>query len=150
MSRYPQDNFRSFLDKENVGLLHWLLRPSQARRRSQAPPRSQAPRRARQLERTHHGLDHLLARRVQAIFTGLKLTQTGSTIGGGPNVHVPEVISVSAGPPVEVDIRTLPGQMADDFTAHAPAIAENLGVAEVRVVPLGPSLIRLELLPELN
>jgi hypothetical protein len=56
-------------------------------------------------------------------------------------------VSVLAGPPVGLEIRMLPGQMPADFAAHAPAIAYNLGVAEVRVVPLGPSLIRLELLP---
>ena len=44
-------------------------------------------------------------------------------------------------------IRTLPGQTPNNFAAHASAIAYNLGVAEVRVVPLGPSLIRLDLLP---
>jgi hypothetical protein len=57
------------------------------------------------------------------------------------------VVSGVAGPPVGLNIRTLPGQTPDDFAAHAPAIAYNLGMAEIRVVPLGPSLIRLDLLP---
>ncbi len=39
----------------------------------------------------------------------------------------------------------LPGQMPDDFAAHVRRIAYNLDVAEVRVIPLGPSLIRLEM-----
>lgn len=145
MSRYPQAEtvqpfltLRPFFEEANVGLLRPLLRRRLARRR------------ARQLEHTHQKSDQLLAWRVQSIITGLGLSKAGASIGGGPNVHVPQVVSVSAGPPVGLDICTLPGQMADDFATHAPAIAHNLGVAEVRVVPLGPSLIRLELLPELG
>ncbi|MCA1681858.1 MAG: hypothetical protein LC700_01650 [Actinobacteria bacterium] len=87
----------------------------------------------------------MLAWRVQDILVGRGLTQADYSIGGGRTLHIPEVISVTPGPPVGLDIRTLPGQMPDDFAAHAPAIAYNLGVVEVRVVPLGPSLIRLEL-----
>lgn len=41
---------------------------------------------------------------------------------------------------VGLDIRMLLGQTPDDFTAQATAIAYNLGVAEVRVIPLGSSL----------
>jgi hypothetical protein len=70
------------------------------------------------------------------------------SIGGGRGWHVPQVVSVVDGPPAALDIRTLPGQAPDDFVKHASAIAYNLGMAEVRVVPLGPSTIRLELLPE--
>lgn len=40
----------------------------------------------------------------------------------------------------------LPGQVLEDFAAHAPAIASALGVSRVRVVPLGPGRIRLDLL----
>jgi hypothetical protein len=58
------------------------------------------------------------------------------------------VVSVTLGPPVGLDVRILPGQMPDDFAAHARTIAYNLDVAEVRVIPLGPDLIRLELLPK--
>ena len=54
-------------------------------------------------------------------------------------------IKVGDGSPVEVDILILPGQTPDHFTEHAPAIAYNLDMTEVRVVPLGPSWIRLEL-----
>lgn len=45
-----------------------------------------------------------------------------------------------------LDIRMLQGQTPEDFAAHASAMAYNLDVAEVRVIPLGVSLIRLELL----
>jgi len=72
-------------------------------------------------------------------------------------VRIPEVVSVSAGPPVGLVIRMLPGQRAEDFTAHASAIGYHLGVAEVRVGPLdepslcevviGQSAIRRELPP---
>jgi len=92
--------------------------------------------------------DQRLARRVQDIFIGRGLVQHRYSIGGGRDLHVPQVISVAAGPPVGLEIRTLPGQTPDDFAAHSSAIAYNLGVAEVRVVPLGPSLLRLDLLPE--
>ncbi|MGH3915888.1 MAG: hypothetical protein ACRDTC_21140 [Pseudonocardiaceae bacterium] len=51
-----------------------------------------------------------------------------------------------AGPPAGAEIHILPGQTPDEFTAHAPAIAYSLGVDRVRVVPLGPSRIRLDLL----
>lgn len=100
-----------------------------------------------QLEGARQEHDQILAWRVQDIIAGLGLTHTDFSIGGGWMVHVPEVVSVVAGPPVGLDIRTLPGQTPDDFAAHAPAIAYNLGMAGVQVVPLGPSLIRLNLLP---
>ena len=124
---------------ENITSLPSLLRHPLARRR------------ARQLECTRQARDQArdqeLARRVQDILAGRGLTQTAFSIGGGRTLYVPRVVSVIAGPPVRLDIHTLPGQTPDDFATHAPAIAYNLGVAEVRVVPLGPSLIRLELLP---
>jgi hypothetical protein len=88
-----------------------------------------------------------LAWRTQDIIAGLELTQTDFSIAGGRVVRIPQVVSVAAGPPVGLHIRILPGQTPDDFAARAPAIAYNLGVAQVRVVPLGPSLIRLDLLP---
>jgi hypothetical protein len=103
----------------------------------------------RQPNRTPQEHNHTLAWRMQDIIAGLGLTQTDFSIAGGRSVHIPEVVSVAAGPPVGLHIRTLPGQTPDDFAAHAPAIAYNLGdlgVAQVRVVPLGPSLIRLDLL----
>ncbi|MGH3823018.1 MAG: hypothetical protein ACRDRA_09330 [Pseudonocardiaceae bacterium] len=91
--------------------------------------------------------DHQLALRVQDIFVARGLTRSGFSIAGGYTLHIPEVVAVTAGPPTRLDIRTLSGQLLDDFAARAPAIAYDLGVAEVRVVALGPSLIRLELLP---
>jgi hypothetical protein len=91
--------------------------------------------------------DQALAWRVQDIIAGLGLTQAGSSVGGGRTTHIPQVISVADGPPVGLTIRMLPGQMPEDFAAHARAFAYNLGVAHVRVVPLGPSRIRLDLLP---
>ncbi len=85
---------------------------------------------------------------MQKIIAGCGLTQADWSIGGGRSVSIPRVVSVVAGPPMTLDISILPGQTPGDFATHAPAIAYNLGVAEVRVIPLGPSLIRLELLPE--
>jgi hypothetical protein len=102
---------------------------------------------ARQLEGTQQEYDQTLAWRVQDIIAGLGLTHTDFSIAAGRIIRIPEVVSVVIGPPVGLSIRTLPGQTPDDFAAHSPAIAYNLGMAEVRVVPLGPSLIRLDLLP---
>lgn len=106
-----------------------------------------ARRHARQLEYRNQVHDQELAWRVQDIIAGLGLSQADSSVGGGRTIHVPQVVTVAAGPPMGLTIRTLPGQMPDDFAAHAPAIAYNLGVAKVQVIPLGPSLIRLDLLP---
>jgi hypothetical protein len=85
---------------------------------------------------------------VQDILVGCGMSQTDYSIAGGRVFHIPQVVSVVRGPPASLDIRILPGQMPDDFAAHARTIAYNLDVAEVRVVPLGPYLIRLELLPK--
>lgn len=101
----------------------------------------------RDSERRQHVRDERLAWRVQDILGGLGLDQSDFSVASGRVVHVPEVISVADGPPVQLDIRILPGQTPDDFSAHAQAIAYDLGMAEVRVVPIGPSLIRLELVP---
>lgn len=137
MSRPQEKTFQPFLEEpmENVGLRPSLLR------------RLQAWRRALRRERTRQADDQLFAWRVQDIIVGLGLTQGDYSIGGGRALHIPEVVSVIPGPPAGVGIRMLPGQMPDDFAKHAQAIAYNLGMAEVRVVPLGPSLIRLDLLP---
>ena len=101
----------------------------------------------RDLERRQQVGYERLAWRVEEIIAGLELTQSDFSIAAGRVFHVPEVVSVDPGPPVSLDIRILPGQSPDDFSAHAAAIAYDLGMAEVRVVPLGPSAIRLELLP---
>ncbi len=94
---------------------------------------------ARRAERERQAKDQQLALRVQDVLVGCGLSQTD---------RMPQVVSVVAGPPVQLKIRTLPGQKFDDFTAHLPAIAYNLGVAQVRLIPLAePSLIQLDLLP---
>lgn len=120
---------------EDLGLFSWLLRRPLARRR------------VRQLACTPQEHKQWLAWRVEDIITARGLTQMYFGIGGSRGWHVPRVLSVVDGPPVGLDICILLGQTPDDFVKHAPAIAYNLGVAEVRVVPRGPSLIRLELLP---
>jgi uncharacterized protein DUF1918 len=101
----------------------------------------------RDLERRQQAGYEQLARRVEEIIAGLDLVQSDFSIAAGRVFHAPEVVSVDSGPPVGLDIRILPGQSPKDFSRHAAAIAYDLGMAEVRVVPLGPSLIRLELLP---
>jgi hypothetical protein len=83
---------------------------------------------------------------MQDVIAGLGLTHTDFSVAAGRVIRFPEVVSVAAGPPVRLHIRILPGQTPDDFATHTAAIAYHLGVAEVRVVPLGPSLIRLDLL----
>jgi len=106
-----------------------------------------ARRHARELECLRQEGTQRLVGRVQDIIVGLGLTQAGNSVAGGRTTIIPEVISVTERP-VGFDIRMLPGQIPDDFATHAKRIAYNLGVAEVRVIPLGPSLIRLILVPE--
>ncbi len=101
----------------------------------------------RDLERRQQAGYEQLAWRLEEIITGLDLIQSDFSIAAGRVFHIPQVVSVDPGPPVGLDIRILPGQSPDDFSAHAAKIAYDLGMAEVRVVPLGPSTIRLELLP---
>jgi hypothetical protein len=92
--------------------------------------------------------DRLLAWHLQNILVSCGLSQTDYSILGRRVVRAPLVVAVVAGPPVALDIYILPGQTPDDFAEQASAIAYSLDVAKVRVVPLGPSLIRLELLPD--
>ncbi len=102
----------------------------------------------RDLEERQQAEYERLVRRVEEIIIGLDdLVQDDFSIAAGRVYHAPEVVSVNPGPPVGLDIRMLPGQSPKDFSKHATAIAYDLGMAEVRVVPLGPSAIRLELLP---
>jgi hypothetical protein len=100
-----------------------------------------------QRERIRQEQNQQLAWHLEDILRGRGLTQPYYSIVGGRSLYVPHVVSVVDGPPVGLEIQMLPGQTPSDFAAHAPAIAYNLGVAAVRVVPLAPSLIRLELLP---
>jgi hypothetical protein len=88
-----------------------------------------------------------LAWQVQDILVGCGLFQAGFSIGGGRTFQIPQVISVVPGPPVGLNIRMLPGQIPDDFAKSARRIAYNLDIVEVRVIPLEPYLIRLELVP---
>jgi hypothetical protein len=104
-------------------------------------------RRAWQREGIRQEQNQRLAWHLEDILRGRGLTQPYYSMVGGRGLHVPHVVSVVDGPPVGLEIQMLPGQTPDDFAAHAPAIAYNLGVAAVQVVPLGPSMIRLELLP---
>lgn len=103
-------------------------------------------RRARRLERVHRSNDQRLAWRVQDVIVGCGLSQDDYSVGGGRVFHIPQVLSVSHGPPVSLDIRMLQGQRPEDFAAHASAMAYDLGVAEVRVIPLDTPLIQLQLL----
>jgi hypothetical protein len=102
-------------------------------------------RRRAALQLRRQAADQQLAWRVQEVLVGCGLSQAGYSIGGGRVFHIPRVVSVVPGPLVELEIRMLPGQTPDDFAAHAERIAYNLDVAEVRVIPLGGYLIRLEL-----
>jgi len=120
---------------KNIVSRPWLLRHPLAWRR------------ARRHQRTNQVNNQRLAWRVQDVLVGCGLSQADYSIGGGRGFHIPQVISVSNSPPVTLDIRMLPGQTPKDFITHAPAIAYDLGVAEVRVTLLEVPLIRLELLP---
>ena len=104
-------------------------------------------RRAQRIERMRQARDRMLAKRMHDIMAGCGLSQADYSIGGGRVVRVPEVVSVVAGSPMALNLRILPGQTPSDFAAHASAIAYGLDMAEVRVVPLAPSMIQLELLP---
>jgi hypothetical protein len=46
-------------------------------------------------------------------------------------------VSADAGPTVWVQIDLLPGQFVNDFAAHAPKIAQHLGVTNVWGHPAG-------------
>jgi hypothetical protein len=104
-------------------------------------------RRNRDEERWQQDLDQRLAWKVQDIMYGLGLIQYDFSIGGSRSVHYPEVASVSAGPPVTLNIRILLGQTPDDFdTAKCrKTFAYHLSVAKVEVERLRAPLIRLKL-----
>jgi hypothetical protein len=103
----------------------------------------------KQHERMHQMATQQLVQRVQKILVGVGLTQPDFSLGGGRTLHIPEVISV-AEKPMRFTIRTLPGQIPDDFVKAAPRIADNLDVAEVHVDRLGPSLLQLRLVPKIR
>jgi hypothetical protein len=148
MNRYPQEKTAQLLEEpiETVtfrpSLLHHLLaryRTRQLERRRQEN--------AWQLERRRQENAWQLAARVEDVIIGCGLSQFSYSVSGSRNLRAPQVLAVDDGPPVRLNILILPGQMPDHFAKHAPTIAYNLGVTKIRVIPLGPSQIRLELFP---
>ncbi|HET9258206.1 MAG TPA: hypothetical protein VFO16_23825 [Pseudonocardiaceae bacterium] len=101
---------------------------------------------ARRPEHPHREHEQRFAWYVEDIIAACGLTRVDYSVAGDRAIRIPRVISVNPGPPVSVDVRILSGQLASDFATHAEAIAYDLEVSEVRVVPIGPSVIRLELL----
>lgn len=149
MHRYPPETTSQLVEepRETITPRSSLLHRSLARCHAWKLERRNRAN-AWQHELRRHATHQRLASHVEEIMIGCGLTQFSYSIGGGRSMRVPQVVSMDAGPPVGVDILILPGQMPDHFAGKAPTIAYNLGVAEVRVVPLGPSRIRLELLQE--
>jgi hypothetical protein len=92
-----------------------------------------------------HGRAEPFVRCVQDSLARCGLARAEHTATGAETVHTPRVVWADVGPPGWVQIDLLAGQSADDFTAHAPTIAQDLGVPQVWVVPLGRSRVRLEL-----
>lgn len=107
-----------------------------------------ARRHTRDLERRRQAAYERLAERVEEIITGLGLIEEDFSIGGERIYHVPQVVAVDPGPPVKVDIHILPGQSPEIFSVHAETIAYDLGMAEVRIIRIAPSAIRLELIAQ--
>ena len=89
--------------------------------------------------------DKLFIRRVQNSLARCGLHRINYTSTGEETLHTPRLVAADARPPSWVQIDMLPGQSAEDFAAHAPAIARHLGVPHVWIIPLGRSRIRLEL-----
>jgi S-DNA-T family DNA segregation ATPase FtsK/SpoIIIE len=103
-------------------------------------------RRVLRAEQHQRRRDQNLAWRAQEVFAGLGLVTGQASIAAGQTVSIPHVVRVDVGPPVSLVVRILPGQVVGDFAEQSSRIAANLGVARVRVVSLGPSLLRFELL----
>ena len=114
-----------------------------------AAPSWLGPRRARltahRVRHRHPARDMPLVRGVQDSLVRCGLSRTEHTLAGSETVHSPRVVLADVGPPGWVQVDLLAGQSAEDFAAHARAIAQDLDVPEVWVVPLGRSCIRLEL-----
>lgn len=106
-----------------------------------------ARRRVLRQEQAQHQRNQRLAWRVQDTLAALGLFQKGSSIAGGPSFRIPAVTRVDLGVPIRLTIATLPGQVPEDFTPHTAAIAHTLGMARVRVINGGASLLYLELFP---
>lgn len=137
MNRDPRDGIGQPAQDpaDNVGAGPWL-----SRRR--------ARRRAQELQIRRQAAYQELAWHVQDILVGCGLFQADYSIAAGWVFHTPQVVSVDPGPPLGLNIRMLPGQIPDDFAEHAQRIAYNLDMASVRVIPVGPYLIRLDLIPK--
>jgi hypothetical protein len=101
----------------------------------------------RKRERRQQIAHERLAWRVEEILAECGLGQEHESIAAGRTYHFPQVISISAGPPISVDIRMLENQSSDDFSAHTATIAHELGMAHVRMVSVEPSVISLQLVP---
>jgi len=69
----------------------------------------------------------MLARRVRDIFVGRGLVQHRYSIGGGRDLHVPQVISVTAEPPVGLEIRALPSQTPGTSWARIRRLSSRCG-----------------------
>jgi hypothetical protein len=97
-----------------------------------------------QAARAHQGSKQQLAWRVQDVLAGCGLVQTDYSIACGRVVHIPEVVSVVTGPLAQVKLRLVVGQMPEDFTAQARALAYHLRADEVSIFPLEPPFLRLD------
>jgi hypothetical protein len=100
---------------------------------------------ARREEHRREAADKSLALRVHNSLIRCGLSRSSYSIASGDMFHSPQVTSADTGPPGWVEIDMLPGQSPDDFARHAEAIAHDLNVSKVRVVPLKTPRIRLEL-----
>lgn len=94
--------------------------------------------------------DQRMAWHIQDILVGCGLFQSGASIIGGTHYYIPRVISKPTETPPGFNICIYPGQAPHHFRAHAQTIAHNLGVADIRIIPLEPYLIRLELVERIK
>lgn len=108
---------------------------------------------------TRPNRDQWLAWEVQEILVGCGLSQPGASTSGGPNSYSPKVVSLVRnnpevydpdvrGNPTTLTIRILPGQHPGKYAEYTATIAYNLGIETVKVRPIGPYLIRLDLWPD--
>lgn len=100
----------------------------------------------RQLERLHarrqehrrEAADKMLALRVHNSLIRCGLSRSDYSIASGDMFHSPQITSADTGPPGWVEVDMLPGQSPGDFARHAAAIARDLNVSQIRIVPLKP------------
>lgn len=86
-----------------------------------------------------------IAWRMADVLRGTALARNASTGAAGTVVLAPEVAAVLPGPPVAVNLRLLPGQVAADVEAESHRIAEGFGARKIRIIPRAPSWVRIEL-----